>query len=403
MNNTYSFVLGHSSKLSYAEIISFFKMQKIDFSILEFENTYLILKTKNKLNVSDVMKNLGGIIKIGEVEFQMTAVDKIEHFSEIFIEYIKSHYDISRKLKIGFSFYNTNNRSILFSERDRIRIKRKLQDQGVRLRIVSSKKKDLSAVIVKKEELLMERGLDMQILQSKDKIYCSKTVAIQDFEHFGIIDYGRPKTDSASGMMPPKLSQIMLNLSQSRGTIYDPFCGSGTILLMASDLNFFKLIGSDISEKAVSDSIQNIKWYEATFDKKINYNIFQSDIIELLKKEKLGVIDCIVTEGYLGRPMRGNETLEFIQKQIKELETLYLKSFEVFSKILYSKSSIVIAMPVFSFTTKLLYLNILDEIEKFGFKRIDLVDEKYLGKRKTLIYKREDQKVYREIIKFVKL
>ncbi len=402
MNNIYSFILGHSSKISYAEILSFLRLKNIDFDVLEMQNEFLICKIKKEFDATFVMKELGGTIKIGKLEFQLNKDNCKDSFCETFLEYIKRNYDTSNKLKIGFSFYNISKDIFAWFVKETMHIKRKLENEGIRTRIISSKKKDLSAVIVKKENLLSEKGIDMQVLQVEEKIYFSKTIAVQDFEHFGKIDYGRPKSDSRSGMMPPKLAKIMLNLSGSRKNIYDPFCGSGTILMMAGELEYEKIIGSDISEKAVLDSKENIEWYENTYDKDLNCEIFQKDIVSISSHAFINTPSVVVTEGYLGQPLHGNESLEFIQKQIKSIEELYLKSFKAFFEILEEGAVVVISFPVFVYDTKLYYLDILDKIKNLGFFIQELIDKKYLGKRGTLIYKREDQKVYREIIKLIK-
>ncbi len=402
MKNIYSFILGHSSKISSAEIISFFRLQNIKYEIISFEDEFLICNLGDNFDPSLAMINLGGVIKIGKLEFELTSLSYGDVFKSEILKYINNNLDTSKKIKIGFSFYRTPSKMYSFLVKEQMRIKKSLLENNIKIRIVISKNKDLSAVIVSKEKLISSSGLDMQVLAFGENIYCFKTVAIQDFERFGRIDYKRPRVDSQSGMMPPKLAQMMLNLSLCRGVVYDPFCGSGTILLMAGELGFSKIIGSDILPRAVSDSNENLAWYENTFDKKLDYEVFESDVLSLPPRIAIEGIDCIVSEGYLGKALRGNESTQFIQKQIIVLEELYVKSFEVFAKILEEKSVVVMSIPVFVHQTKLLYLDVLEKIEKCGFRLDNLVEEKYLGKRKTLIYKRDDQKVYREIVRFIK-
>ncbi len=403
MNNVYSFILGHSAKISYAEIISFFRLKNIKYEVILFEDKFLICSLSDNFDPLFAMANLGGVIKIGKLATRFNILDYADVFKLETLKYIKNNLDTSKKLKIGFSFYKISSKVYSFFVREQMRIKKALSEDKISSRIVISKNKDLSAVIVSKEKLITDSGLDMQVLQSGEDIYCMKTVAIQDFERFGRIDYKRPRIDSQSGMMPPKLAQMMLNLSISRGVVYDPFCGSGTILLMAGELGFSKIIGSDILPRAVSDSNENLAWYENGFNKKLDYEVFESDVLSLPSRISNLEIDCIVSEGYLGKALRGNESFEFIQKQIATLEELYIKTFEVYSKILEEKAIVVMSIPVFVHQTKLLYLDVLEKIEKFGFRLDNLVEEKYLGKRKTLIYKRDDQKVYREIVRLVRL
>jgi tRNA G10 N-methylase Trm11 len=43
-------------------------------------------------------------------------------------------------------------------------------------------------------------------------------------------------------------------------TLLDPFCGSGTVLTEGINLGIKKLIGTDLSDKCISDTEQNVKW-----------------------------------------------------------------------------------------------------------------------------------------------
>ena len=397
MKNIYSFILGHSPELSFLEIKSVLEFENIDFSIVYSNEKFVLLEMDEDLDISYFSNILGGIIKIGKVDFFINKLKDIENIKNTFVELIEKKCDITHKIKFGFSLYDKDKELKFFIEKLGMTIKKSLKEKNISSRVIISKEDQLSSVIVKKEHMI-ESGFDMQVLKSDDKIYFSKTLSVQDFERFNALDYDRPKVDSVSGMMPPKLAKIMLNLSSSRGIVLDPFCGSGTILILAGELNFKKIIGSDISEKAISDSTENLKWYEERFDKKLNYYVFKADIKDLIKEGvEENSIDSIVTEGYLGKPIKGNETEDFIKNQIKELEKLYLDSFDIFAKVLKQGVSVIISMPVYHTKSEDLHLEILSDIEKIGFEIKPLSESS-----KTLIYKRDDQKVYREIVKLIK-
>ena len=86
---------------------------------------------------------------------------------------------------------------------------------------------------------------------------------MQPFKDLSRLDFGRPARDDFSGMLPPKLAQIMINLAQVQNPealIIDPFCGSGTILSEALLMGYKDLLGSDISPKAIADTYKNISW-----------------------------------------------------------------------------------------------------------------------------------------------
>lgn len=94
------------------------------------------------------------------------------------------------------------------------------------------------------------------------KQFVAVTLAVQDFEEYRFLDFGRPQRDMVSGSMPPKLAKIMLNLSGVKidQAILDPFCGSGTMIQQALLLGFTNIVGSDASPKAVEDTKKNLNW-----------------------------------------------------------------------------------------------------------------------------------------------
>ena len=406
MINLYSFILGHSAKLSQAEIESVLKYKNIDFQITEMNDIFLILETKVLLDIEELNSTLGGIIKIGKLEFFIDKLSNEENLVSFFKEILKKNSDLENKIKFGFSVYSSDEFLQKFVFKLALSIKKSLKGEKISSRVVTSKEKNLSAVIVEKEHLISS-GFDMQVLKIEKRYYFFRTLAVQDFTRFNALDYDRPRVDSKSGMMPPKLAKIMLNLVDKKGVILDPFCGSGTILLMAAELGFQKIIGSDISEKAVLDSQENLKWYAERFNRKIDNYIFQSDVKNLLEEgiEK-NSIDCIVSEGYLGQPLRGHEDFSFIQGQISDLSDLYLESFRVFKDLLKIGGCVIITLPIFvvdnnsprfAGEARENHLEIIEEIKKLGFQKKSLLEN-----GKNLVYKREGQRVYRNVIKFVK-
>jgi tRNA G10 N-methylase Trm11 len=52
---------------------------------------------------------------------------------------------------------------------------------------------------------------------------------VQNIDEYSKRDYSKDR-DMQIGMLPPKLSQMMINLSGGK-TIYDPFVGLGTVLI----------------------------------------------------------------------------------------------------------------------------------------------------------------------------
>jgi len=169
----------------------------------------------------------------------------------------------------------------------------------------------------------------------------------------------------------------------------DPFCGSGTILSEAVVMGYGGLIGCDNSAKAVGDTKENLIWLIDKFEiENLKSEIYLCDVSNLSSKVNINSIDAIITEPYLGPPIRGSESPEMIKKIVKELEDLYVSAFSEYKKVLKKDAKVVMVFPQWHLGGNVSELNISDRILKLGFGRIDAGD---------LIYKRESQKVRRQI------
>lgn len=371
----YLFQLGHQPKISAAEIEAVLCLLKIKTNkILTVKNNnYLILETKEKIETQKLIQRLGGTIKIGyyleSPQGQLTST---------LLAYLLDNFSTG---KIEFS---------INEPRIALQIKKELKSLGRNVRYIEPKN---SATILHNK--LLEKKSDFTILENK--IFVSE--ALQPFEDFSARDYGRPGSDDKSGMLPPKLARIMLNLSQTKinSLILDPFCGSGTVLTEAISLGYQNLIGSDISEKAIKDTEKNLNWLKTEYQLPIiSYQLLITDATKLSSQIKYESIDTIVTEPYLGKPLHGNETENFIIKQTEELKNLYLNSFKEFYKILKSKGTVIMVIPKFKIKNHWFSIDIKNEVEKIGFIIQPFTDEG------PLLYHRQDQHLGREIWKFNK-
>jgi len=358
----YIFILGNNPELSVAEIQAVVP----NIEIIEKNDRFLVAKSE-QIDCSAVMQKLGGTIKIAEVIGEKTDKKQI-------IDLILDKKGAS-KVNFGFSYYAVTPDKLGFE------IKKDLKAQGISCRLVVSREKDLSSVIVKKNKVI-----DFVVLPN----YIGVTRVVQDFEEYSRRDFGRPASDAVSGMIPPKLAKMMINLSgdDTKRILLDPFCGSGTILAEAIVAGYSKFLGSDNSEKAIRDSRENIKWLIE--NEKIKpapeYKIYKLDVRKLFTEFQDA--DVIVSEPYLGTPIRGGESEKDIGKIIAELEDLYLDAFGQFKQVLSGGGKIVIVIPQWHIRGKIYNMNIFSAVERLGFKRLDKAD---------LMYKRKSQKVWRQI------
>ncbi|MBT4120533.1 MAG: methyltransferase domain-containing protein [Candidatus Magasanikbacteria bacterium] len=385
----YLFELGHQPHISIAEIQAVFSHKKIKHKIISAQggsasggkNTFFVVENTKELNFEDLINTLGGTIKIAEKIKEDNITDFLSKTPEEF--------------KIQFSLSGPNSKKIAMA------IKKQLKSMGRSVRYIEPK----NTATILHNKLIKKQG-DLTIFE--DEIYLTK--AIQPFEEFGARDYKRPGTDSFSGMLPPKLARIMINLGldsvqTSHGAplsdvvLLDPFCGSGTVLTEALDLGFKNIIGSDISEKAITDTDENIKWIEKTYNTKPNtLKLTTSDATKLSKELDEDSVDLIVSEPYMGKPLRGNERKDTLKKQTGELAELYTQSFREFYQILKEGGTVIFIIPKFKDENDWVEIDCIDDIKCEGFELIPLSEES-----DSLTYHRSKQHVARVIWKFRKV
>lgn len=407
----YFFILGQNPTLSSAEIAAVLEQFKIEPSSLDLSSEALVFETEKSFDLSQIFMRLGGSVKAGAIAEALLEVQP-----EDIVQNLKSL--AQKKIYFGFSFYKLNeeiSNSDFKKTCQKIKnlgmnVKKLLQELKIQARWVISKEMNLSSVVVKKNKLLTEAGAEIVFLIGKNKIYLGKTSAVQEFEELSFRDYGRPARSMRVGLMPPKLAKAMINFAKAgkTATILDPFCGFATILEEAMLWGYKNLIGSDINAETLAGAKQNLEWLAKSYKlQATGYKLLASDVRRLSEKLLPRSVDAVVTEPYLGPPLQGNEPPEKIEQIIKELSALYLDAFREFKKILKPAGKIVILLPVFHTVSGDFFMPILEEIKKIGFKAADLLPknfEKYqflkINPRKSIVYSRPNQKVFREIFIF---
>jgi tRNA G10 N-methylase Trm11 len=177
------------------------------------------------------------------------------------------------------------------------------------------------------------------------------TLAIQEFEAYGERDFDRPGRSARRGMLPPKLAQMMVNISRGdrRLPLLDPFCGSGTVLGEALLMGYEQVIGSDLSAEAVADTKAYLEWLEKKHPEfRGRWRVFASDARRLNEALKTGSVGAIVTEPLLGPPQSGHETrMELERLMAGKLAPLYREAIASLSGLLSPGGAAVFAFPVF--------------------------------------------------------
>src|SRR5680860_308881 len=266
----YAFLLGSHPLISFLEILNILDVEKIAHGNPHRLGEVLLIEMKiSDLKLKKLQDTLGGTIKIIEIVdeyrgtiFQISKLLTVEHLLK---SYFAQH---ETKINFGFSVYSP--KSLIYAEINWLRnfayqTKRRLKDK-YSIRYVDEKNFELSSVLVANNKLV-ETGAEIVIIKEEQSFLIGRTRTVQDFRSYASRDMGKPSPNPKSGMLPPKLAQMIVNLSRSSGqtTVFDPFCGSGIILQESLLLNL-DILGSDIDESAVKSTQENLEWLTKTYN-----------------------------------------------------------------------------------------------------------------------------------------
>lgn len=451
----YAFILGRVHTLSIAEILSVLEHGDAALGlvggpskILEASKEALIVETEQPIDALRLQRRLGGVIKIAKI------IDVLEKRKQDSVNFALKNYfkpsllkkeffkEYKGKKQFGVSVYILDdelappqpafrqNRTAPKSADGKIKpsvqtvwgepkrigmmIKNTLTEGGLSVRVVLPEFNSLSlASVAVSKNLLLEKGAEIILIAGKEKVYTGKTLVVQDFEDYGRRDYQRPIRDEKQGMIPPKVAQIMLNLSAAApgDFVLDPFCGIGTIVQEGLLLGI-KMFGSDINRVAIRGSEQNLEWFRNRYHVPAGkYVVNVSDAREVSKLIGQSPIKAIVTEGTLGPVYSQFPKTDEITKNFADLKSLYQECFADFAKFLPNKGKIVMCIPAYKKgRDNYAMMDSLDWAKELGYNLVDLVPKKVasqmkflkLTERKTAIYDRKDQIVAREIVIFEK-
>ncbi|PIQ78107.1 hypothetical protein COV82_01815 [Candidatus Peregrinibacteria bacterium CG11_big_fil_rev_8_21_14_0_20_46_8] len=271
-------------------------------------------------------------------------------------------------------------------------LKKDLRDAGIKANFINNKFQNVHRL-----NAAESRAENIWILEDEgEKVLAGRSLAYQDVERYAQRDYKKPFRDARVGMLPPKLAQTMINLAVGENTagrtIYDPFCGSGTILVEAL-LMGFNVLGSDVEERMVGGAEKNVVWAREAFGMpaELSARLFVRDAREIAKEDVGSEPLAIVGELHLGKPLTrfpGRGLLEVIQRPLLEL---YLGFFEALAPLLPKQTPLVLAFPFWIRRGKT-HIRIADtvceKIRPLGFEQ----------SAAPLFYARPQQIVGREII-----
>jgi len=426
----YIFILGRERELCYQELISVLSSFCFKYDIHSLTDfivliNFIEIDLEHPLDIQPIAMRLGGTIKVYEV----AGVSYDAKPKRAILDSIVERSSSDRTIDFAISSYTS------LIKRDELNkigfsIKKELRAQSapIATRFLALKEEAIASLAVLAGNKIPLKGYEFGIFQYEGKTIVGFLVFLSDPNFWSLIDFGKPAGDKYSGMLPPKLARIMINLAlgsaekekdqpvdgskiNGRTLVIDPFCGSGNVLLQAILLGL-DVIASDVSERAVNASRKNAEWLcemPRIECRKEQWSLFQADAIseKLLEDLKLQINSysniAIVAEPYLGRPKKLKASYKDID-EYDEVKELYLAFLRNIAKLFHQSATNQTigghskSKPVFSLVFPLvemvggdrfsLFALSVDEIEKIGYTII----------RKPLIYGRDYQIVKREIV-----
>lgn len=426
----YAFSLGRESKLSLAELFALFGEEAF---LSQSEDIAIFAVAKSDSDIIAIFRNIWGSVRVMRI---VSETDEKKFPTDV----IHAIWKPSGKYNFALWVYGGEYRlSDIW-----LRVKKTLQDMGVSARLVNIENKNIVSAVFKREKL-GKTGSEYNLIHIDGMSYLAVTLACQDIDAYTKRDTGKNR-DMVVGMMPPKLCQMMINIAISNSklenlktwkpiTLYDPFCGLGTILIEWANMGITHIYGSDISQKMVDSTEQSLREFikeEQMWHERIravggtpakDFSSFESEIFEL-DASKFDRFDTkkfhinksiIVSEWYLGEIMQKDSiTLDRVKQERAKLRNLYEGFFSGLKSVVIEANksadtkapetpTIVMTFPFWDIHgTVSFFTEIHDIIGRHGWEVVPLLPadmRTMMTPKGSLLYKRPAQNVGREVIK----
>lgn len=395
--------LGRNPALSLAEL---FAMHPAGSLTLVAQHGPMALWESSQPWTDQQVARLGGTVRLGEIIHSAPGVPLQEEVIARVAAALQEQHPVGKRI-FGLSAAGLSSAAHLPSAAKLrawgLSIKKEMREAGS-VRLMTATTRLLSPAAIFHNNVISSGG-DFILLIEEKRWHLARTTFVHDFEGQGSREFDRPVSDPVSGMLPVQLARMMVNLSgKQTGTLLDPFCGTGTILMEAMLLGWPKIIGSDLSANAVAGAEENCTWLHKRFPD-TTLPTFRTAAAETMNTTFIKTpVDAIVTEPTLGPAQRGPSDLRRMAQTAGELRTLYVRALTAFHPLLAQDGRIVMVFPRFHHGR---VATVLDDamFTRLGYKRVSPLPvthlpafTKDLTPGGNLRYARADAKVEREIV-----
>ena len=383
-------LLGRQPELSIAEL------ERVFGDVRWFSSQSALIHTSSPIDI----RRLGGSQKIGRVSLQLETTDWRRVSDAVVKHYAKAFAGHEGKITLGISAYD-----LISSPRDvqkiGLMLKSKLKQSGVSVRLIPNQTVALSTATAHHNKLgLSNNKIELLIVKGRTQTVIAESIGAQNITALAARDQGRPRRDAFVGMLPPKLAQMLINMAAGpmqpdNKRILDPFCGTGVLLQEAALLGY-RVYGTDLAEKMIRYSRDNLNWLEETSNRTIDWYLHEGDAMTTTWQQP---IDAIASEAYLGQPFSAPPSASKLTEVRGNCNHIIGSFLTNLAGQISSGTPVALAVPAWKDTQgAFTHLPLVSQLEKYGFSRIPLetVDSA------ALIYSRPDQVVGRELLLLTK-
>ena len=347
MTPTHLAILGRQPELGLIELES----------LCGSQNVTLFGKTASLIQGVVELDRLGGVIKLAAVLYQGPKADILS----LELDWA-ALMPGAGKTTFGLSYYGarTTPRFVLAVG---LELKKRLKAVGGSVRLVSPVAgSELTAAQIHHNKLLTE-GFELLVVMNGTEMVVARTVAVQDIEAYAARDHGRPARSATVGMLPPKLTQIMLNTT-SAPVVVDPFCGTGVVLQEAL-LAGRAAIGFDVAPEMVTATTTNLDWLAAQTTRPLPaWHVEAADARTGSLPE---VALAMVSEGYLGRNLSSSPSGAEVMKLDDETSDLYGAVLKHWAKQLPIGTELALCLPNWRVASGWHVPAVVDDIARLGY------------------------------------
>ncbi len=302
------------------------------------------------------------------------------------------------KIKLGVSLYGLS-MPLQKQNANTLSLKKVIKNLGRSVRAVPNTEAALTSAQTYHNSMTLATGLELVFVSDGTQTHIGRVTNVQNIESYTKRDRVRPKRDAFVGMLPPKLAQTMVNIATGSTTdnrvVLDPFCGTGVILQEAA-LMGYSVYGTDVSEKMIRYSRDNLNWAEHEYKIRAEWQLEVADATTHIWRLP---VDAVAGEGYLGQPLGGIQpTAEKLEKIMHECQTIMHGFLKNIAPQLPSGTRLCIAVPAWAVNDGLRELPLIDQLEELGytwqaFTHVDAT---------SLHYSREDQVTHRHLLPIIR-